>query len=187
MQINDHSLLCFALLCFVFDLQAPSAGRVKVLCSGPPGRKPGESCWAMDGPSRRAHGAEPERGNLSAAKAERWGKAFLVPFGAVCQKGPAVRAEPIERRGASNGYAPKPTKRSKDQKIAACGSAYSPLHLMRCQPMLMSVSTGRQRQRQLRAVIHMGQAQYLRHIQLDGVFRDAQIAGNLVVGLAFTD
>ena len=78
-------------------------------------------------------------------------------------------------------------KRSKDQKIAACGSAYSPLHLMRCQPMLMSVGTGRQRQRQLRAVIHMGQAQYLRHIQLDGVFRDAQIAGNLVVGLAFTD
>ena len=89
--------------CFVFDLQAPSAGRVKVLCSGPPGRKPGESCWAMDGPSRRAHGAEPERGNLSEAMAERWGKAFLVPFGAVCQKGPAVRAEPVERRGASNG------------------------------------------------------------------------------------
>ena len=70
----------------------------------------------MDGPSRRAHGAEPERGNLSAAMAERWGKAFLVPFGAVCQKGPAVRAEPVKSRGAPNGYTHRP-RRSKDRSL----------------------------------------------------------------------
>ena len=45
-----------------------------------PAWMPGEPCWAMDGPSRRGHGAGPERGNLSAAKAVRWGKAFLVLF-----------------------------------------------------------------------------------------------------------
>ena len=47
---------------------------------GRPAWMPGEPCWAMDGPSRRAHGAGPERGNLSEAKAVRWGEDFLVPF-----------------------------------------------------------------------------------------------------------
>ena len=54
------------------------------------------------------------------------GKAFLVPFGAVCQKGPAVRAEPVKSRGAPTrythrpmGYAPNPPqlKSSKVQKF----------------------------------------------------------------------
>ena len=36
---------------------------------GLPAWMPGEPRWAKDGPSRRAHGAGPERGNLSAAKA----------------------------------------------------------------------------------------------------------------------
>ena len=99
---------------------------------------PRQPCWAMDGPSRRACAAEPERGNLSEAMAERWGKAFLVPFGAVCQKGPAVRAEPVERRGAPNGYVPKPTKRSKDQKIAACGSS----HMLSCPNKKIAVCPG---------------------------------------------
>ena len=61
---------------------------------GRPAWMPGEPCWAMDGPSRRAHGAGPERGNLSAAKAVRWGEDLLVPFGSF-QKGLAVRAKPI--------------------------------------------------------------------------------------------
>ena len=38
-----------------------------------PAWMPEEPCWARDGPSRRAHGAGPERGNLSEAKAVRWG------------------------------------------------------------------------------------------------------------------
>ena len=53
---------------------------------GRPAWMPGEPCWAMDGPSRRAHGAEPERGNLSEARAVRRGKAFLLTFAAVWQK-----------------------------------------------------------------------------------------------------
>jgi MFS family permease len=40
---------------------------------GRPAWMPGEPRWAMDGPWRRAHGAGPERGNLSAAKAVRHG------------------------------------------------------------------------------------------------------------------
>ena len=51
---------------------------------GRPAWMPGEPRWAMDGPWRRAHGAEPERGNLSAAKAVRWGEDLLVPFGSFC-------------------------------------------------------------------------------------------------------
>ena len=54
--------------------------------------------------------------------------------------------------------------------------------LMRSLPMGGGV--WRQRQSQLGTVVHMGQAQYLRHIELDRVFGDAQVAGNLVVGLA---
>ena len=50
---------------------------------GLPAWMPGEPRWAMDGPWRRAHGAGPERGNLSAAKAVRRGKAFLGTFVAV--------------------------------------------------------------------------------------------------------
>ena len=49
---------------------------------GRPAWMPGEPRWAMDGPWRRAHGAGPERGNLSAAKAVRQGQAFLVTFSA---------------------------------------------------------------------------------------------------------
>ena len=49
---------------------------------GLPAWMPGEPRWAMDGPWRRAHGAGPERGNLSAAKAVRQGQAFLVTFSA---------------------------------------------------------------------------------------------------------
>ena len=49
---------------------------------GLPAWMPGEPRWAMDGPWRRAHGAKPARGNLSAAKAGRQGQAFLVTFSA---------------------------------------------------------------------------------------------------------
>ncbi|OZY65560.1 hypothetical protein CJU74_11625 [Pseudomonas fragi] len=47
---------------------------------GRPAWMPGEPRWAMDGPWRRAHGAGPERGNLSAAKAVRRGKPFWLLF-----------------------------------------------------------------------------------------------------------
>ena len=45
---------------------------------GRPAWMPGEPRWAMDGPWRRAHGTGPERVNLSAAKAVRWGASALV-------------------------------------------------------------------------------------------------------------
>ena len=88
---------------FDLDLPAPSGGREEVLRSGPPGMEPGEPRWAMDGPWRRAHGAGPERGNLSAAKAVRRGEDLLVPFGSF-QKGLAVRAKPIFKLNANTGY-----------------------------------------------------------------------------------
>ena len=68
----------------------PPRGAVLLICQpsreaewrfcgvGRPAWMPGEPRWAMDGPWRRAHGAEPERGNLSAAKAVRWGESALV-------------------------------------------------------------------------------------------------------------
>ena len=70
---------------------------------GRPAWMPGEPCWAMDGPSRRAHGAGPERGNLSEAKAVRWGEDFLVPFWSF-KKGLAVRAKPIFQLDPNAGY-----------------------------------------------------------------------------------
>ena len=70
---------------------------------GIPAWMPGEPCWARDGPSRRAHGAGPERGNLSEAKAVRWGEDFLVPFWSF-KKGLAVRAKPIVRLDLDAGY-----------------------------------------------------------------------------------
>ena len=70
---------------------------------GRPAWMPGEPRWAMDGPWRRAHGAEPERGNLSEAKAVRWGEDFLVPFWSF-KKGLAVRAKPIFQLDTNGGY-----------------------------------------------------------------------------------
>ena len=51
----------------------------------------------------------------------------------------------------------------------------------------MGAGVWRQGQGQLGAVVHMGQAQHLRHIELDRVFGDAQVTGDLVVGLALAD
>ena len=70
---------------------------------GLPAWMPGEPRWAMDGPWRRAHGAEPERGNLSEAKAVRWGEDFLVPFWSF-KKGLAVRAKPLFQLDTNAGY-----------------------------------------------------------------------------------
>jgi len=42
-----------------------------------------------------------------------------------------------------------------------------------------------QREGQLSAVVHVGQAQNLGHVKLYRVFGYAQIAGDLIVGLAF--
>ena len=82
----------------------PSREAERRFCAvGRPAWMPGEPRWAMDGPWRRAHGAGPERGNLSAAKAVRWGEDLLVPFGSF-QKGLAVKAKPIFRLDANAGY-----------------------------------------------------------------------------------
>ena len=70
-------------LAFDLDLPPHREAERRFRAVGRPAWMPGEPCWAMDGPSRRAHGAGPERGNLSAAKAVRRGKAFLLTFVAV--------------------------------------------------------------------------------------------------------
>lgn len=57
---------------------------------------------------------------------------------------------------------------------------------MRRHPLAHCRIAGRQRQRQLGAVMHMGQAQHLGHIQLDRVLGDPQLTGDLVVGLTLT-
>ena len=55
---------------------------------------------------------------------------------------------------------------------------------MRTLAMLRGCIRG-QCESQLGAVVHVGQAQYLGHVQFYRVFGDAQIAGDLIVGLAF--
>ena len=75
-------------LAFDLDLDLPPHREAewRFCAVGRPAWMPGEPCWAKDGPSRRAHGAGPERGNLSEARAVRRGKDLLLTFGAVCQK-----------------------------------------------------------------------------------------------------
>ncbi|AOA08615.1 hypothetical protein BFC21_23640 [Pseudomonas sp. TMW 2.1634] len=71
------------LICFLILIYQPHREAERRFCAvGLPAWMPGEPRWAMDGPWRRAHGAGPERGNLSAAKAVRQGQAFLVTFSA---------------------------------------------------------------------------------------------------------
>jgi hypothetical protein len=49
--------------------------------------------------------------------------------------------------------------------------------------ILPSAGTRRECQSKLRAVVHLGQAQHLRDVKLDGVFGNPQFAADLVVGL----
>ena len=49
---------------------------------GLPAWMPGEPCWAKDGPSRRAHGAGPERGTPERSEGRTPGQAFLGTFSA---------------------------------------------------------------------------------------------------------
>ena len=51
---------------------------MEVLWSGSTGMDAGRGAMGQDGPWRRAHGTGPERVNLSAAKAVRWGASALV-------------------------------------------------------------------------------------------------------------
>ena len=62
----------------VFDLPPLREAECRFRGVGRPAWMPGEPCWAKDGPSRRAHGAGPERGNLSEARAVRGGGGVLV-------------------------------------------------------------------------------------------------------------
>ena len=96
-RVSVQDLYCF---CFCFcnaivqTTRKPiTEGRTQVLLWGWRGRTPRQPRWAMDGPSRRAHGSEPERGNLSGAKAVRWGEDFLVPFWSF-KKGLDVKSKP---------------------------------------------------------------------------------------------
>ena len=68
----------------------------------------------MDGPWRRAHGAEPERGNLGVAKAVRWGEDFLVPFWSF-KKGLAVRAKAKFQLDTNAGYVLNVSVKKQDQ------------------------------------------------------------------------
>ena len=90
---------------------------------GRPAWMPGEPRWAMDGPWRRAHGAEPERGNLSAAKAVRWGEDLLVHFGSF-QKGLAVRAKPIFQLDTNSGYVPGTPVNTTEYLSTLCVAAF---------------------------------------------------------------
>ena len=60
---------------------------------GLPAWMPGEPRWAMDGPWRRAHGAGPEGGNLSAAKAVRQGQGLFGSFCGCLTKGTRRKGE----------------------------------------------------------------------------------------------
>ena len=60
---------------------------------GRPAWMPGEPRWAMDGPWRRAHGAKPARGNLSAAKAVRQGQGLFGSFCGCLTKGTRRKGE----------------------------------------------------------------------------------------------
>ncbi len=55
------------------------------------------------------------------------------------------------------------------------------------EPLVHGRRAGGQRQSQLGAVVHMRQTQNLRHIQLHGVFGNAQFTGDLVIGLALAN
>ena len=69
------------LICFLILIYQPHREAERRFCAvGLPAWMPGEPCWAMDGPSRRAHGAYLREGHLSAAMAVRRGKAFLLIF-----------------------------------------------------------------------------------------------------------
>ena len=60
---------------------------------GRPAWMPGEPRWARDGPWRRAHGAKPARGNLSAAKAVRQGQGLFGSFCGCLTKGTRRKGE----------------------------------------------------------------------------------------------
>ncbi len=47
---------------------------------GLPAWMPGEPCWAMDGPSRRAHGAGPERGTPERSEGRTLGQGLFAYF-----------------------------------------------------------------------------------------------------------
>ena len=63
---------------------------------GLPAWMPGEPRWAMDGPWRRAHGAGPEGGNLSAAKAVRQGQGLFGSFCGCLTKGTRRKGHPFQ-------------------------------------------------------------------------------------------
>lgn len=76
---------------------------------------------------------------------------------------------------------------------SAGASARGQLGIKRSAPSMsgcrraFTLSTRRQRQSQLRAVMHMGQAQYLRHVEFHRIFGNPQFAGDLIVGQALAN
>ena len=93
------ALLCFALLCFAlaFDLlliYLPLREAEWRFCAvGLPAWMPGEPCWAKDGPSRRAHGAGPERGTPERSEGRTPGQGLFGYFCGCLTKVPRRKGE----------------------------------------------------------------------------------------------
>ncbi len=103
-------LLCFALLCFAFDLGRPinHAGRTQALRSGQPGMDAGLAALGQGWPFAAAHGAMPAFGHAEPKRGTKWwGKAFLVTFGAL-PKVTRCKSGTLSRRYRSNGYTHRP-------------------------------------------------------------------------------
>ena len=95
--VSHNLLLCSALLCsaqlssalalalaLAFDLlliYPPLREAEWRFCAvGLPAWMPGEPCWAKDGPSRRAHGAGPERGTPERSEGRTLGQGLFAYF-----------------------------------------------------------------------------------------------------------
>ncbi len=84
--------LVFAL---VFDLHALREAERRFCVVGRPAWMPGEPCWARDGPSRRAHGAGPERGTPERSEGRTLGQGLFGSFCGCLTKGTRRKGETI--------------------------------------------------------------------------------------------
>ncbi len=69
-------------LAFDLDLPPLREAERRFRGVGRPAWMPGEPCWAMDGPSRRAHGAGPERGTPERSEGRTQGRKRFGYFAA---------------------------------------------------------------------------------------------------------
>ena len=78
-----------------FDLPAPREAESRCCVVGRPAWMPGEPCWAKDGPSRRAHGAGPERGTPERSEGRTPGQGLFGSFCGCLTKGTRRKGETI--------------------------------------------------------------------------------------------